>query len=137
MSAFWPTDDERSAGVTRVAMRPIVAAKSSVGPDDAPDAPQRGRVRCRIAVDEEEVGRPALPDDAGLGFAEQLAAPPRRGAERFPRFEPGRDERLDLPCELVRPSRASAKVGAGGDRDLRSMSDRDGLLRPLEPGRDR
>ena len=62
----------------------IVGVDCSAGPGDAPDAPQRRRIRQRVAVDEDEVGRAALADDAGVRLAEELAAAPRRRARAPP-----------------------------------------------------
>ena len=81
-------------------------------PGDAPDAPQRGRVGQRVAVDEEEVRRSALTDAAGLGLAEDLARLPGDRGQAFPGLEARLDERLHLPGQLVGPARAAAEVGA-------------------------
>ena len=61
-------------------------------------------------------------------LAEQLAAAPGCGAERFPRLEAGRDQALDLPGQLVGPGRAAAEVRAGGDDDAGRMGQSNALL---------
>src|SRR5438046_9310170 len=89
----------------------------------------------RIAVHEEEVRRPGFDDSPGLRLAQQLAAPDRRGRERLRRLQPGLDERLDLPREVVRAKRPAAEIRPGRDPHARPVGQLDALDRPLPPTR--
>src|SRR6185295_8370942 len=103
MSAFWPVEVDRSSGRIRVATASALDRDRVGRPGDAPDPPEGCRIGERVAVHEDEVRGPAVA--------------PRGGAERLPRLQPGVDEPLDLPGELVGPERAAAEVGAGRDPD--------------------
>src|SRR5579863_469182 len=97
-------------------MAKYTAEDESSGPAEdensghAPDAPQRRRVAQRVAVHEREVGGPARPDHSGLWLAEQFAAAPGHRGQCLPRLEPGLDQALDLPRQLVRARRTTAEV---------------------------
>src|SRR5688500_3318818 len=88
-------------------------------------------------MDKDEVGRSAVTEDPDLGLAEKLAAAPRGCRQGLPWLEPGRDERLDLPGELVRPQRAAAEVGSRSDPDAGTVGQCDRLDSPFAPRRDR
>ena len=68
-------------------------------------------------MDEDEVGRTAVPQHARIGLAEELAATPRCSPERLPRFQPGAEEGFHLPRQLIRPERSAPEVGPGRDPD--------------------
>src|SRR5947208_14199782 len=89
----------------------------------------------RIAVHEEEVRRPAFDDSTGLRLAQQLAAPDRRGRERLRRLQPGLDERLDLPREVVRAKGPAAEIRSSRDPHAGAVGQLDALDRPLPPTR--
>jgi len=63
-------------------------------------------------VDQQEVGRAALGEDAGAGLAEQAPAVDGCRGQGVVGIETGGDQRLDLPGELVGAQRAAAEVGA-------------------------
>src|SRR4029453_12285493 len=80
-------------------------------PAGAPHPPQRSRVGQGVAVDEEEVGRAALGEGAGAGLAQQPSAVDGGRGQGVIRLQPGGDQRLDLPGELVGPQAAAAEGG--------------------------
>src|SRR6185436_14900060 len=135
ISAFWPVEVDRSSGRIRVATASALDRDRVGRPGDAPDPPEGCRIGERVAVHEDEVRGPAVAQVAGIGLAEELAAAPRGGAERLPRLQPGVDEPLDLPGELVGPERAAAEVGAGRDPDAGAVGGPNRRLRVLAAGR--
>src|SRR5213594_2045100 len=106
---------------------------SSRQPGHAPQPPQGRRVRERVAMDQEEIGRTSFEDAPGRCFSQQLSAADRRGRERLPRLEAGFDERLDLPGEMVRPQGSAAEIRAGCDPHARAVGEVYALDRPLAP----
>ena len=82
---------------------------------DEPDPPQSSRIRQRVAVHEQEVGGPALPQDAGVRLLQERAAV-ARGRGRAPATVPGPPRPGTAP---PRPAgwRAgpTAEVRSGGD----------------------
>ena len=61
-------------------------------------------------MDEDEISRTALTDDAGFGLAEEPSAVAGRGCQGLPWLEPRGDQALDLPGEQVRAERTAAEV---------------------------
>src|SRR2546426_5650491 len=81
--------------------RPDRSEDGASVPGHPPHPPQRGRVGQWIAVDQGEVRRAAFADGPRVCLGEELATTPRRGAKGLPRLEPGFDEALHLPGQLV------------------------------------
>src|SRR2546426_2853581 len=106
---------------------------SSRQPGHAPHPPQGRRIRERVTMDQEEIGRSSFDDATGRCFSQQVSATDCRGRERFPRLEAGFDERLDLPGEMVRPQGSAAKIRAGCDPHARAVGEVYALDRPLAP----
>ena len=88
----------------------------------------------RVAVDAEEVGRSALPDDARLRLAEQLPSAPGGRRQRVGRLQARGDEARDLPRELVGAQRAATEVAAGGDGHARVDAPCGSTPRPAPAG---
>src|SRR5205807_414770 len=95
-------------------------------PGDLPNPPKSRRVTQRIAVHEEEVRGTTFDDSTGFRLAQELSALDRRGHERLRRLQPGLDERLDLPREVVRAKRPAADPDPGPGQETRMR----GHLRP-------
>ena len=62
-------------------------------------------------MDQQEVGRATLFQGAGAGLAQQAPAVDGRRGQGVVGLQPGGDQRLHLPGELVGPQRPAAEVG--------------------------
>ena len=137
MSAFWPVEVDALVRADPGGHRRQAVRRRR---DRAPTTTRQtrhsaaGSDRGSPWTSEKSAGPPSR-EDAGLWLAEELAAAPRRGAERLPRLETGGDERLDLPGELVRPGRAAAEIGAGRDPDAGSTGRSGSIPRRARGGR--
>src|SRR2546426_12294829 len=112
------------------------ATRSAIQPGHAPHSPEGRRIRERVAVDEEEVSRPAFDDATGLAFPEELSAADRRGRECLPRLQTGLDKRLDLPRQMVRAQGTAPEIGTGRDSYACAIRKVHALDRPFPPMRD-
>src|SRR6266550_8017248 len=100
---------------------------------DRPYPPERSWIRERIAVHQDEVGRVPRLQPTRVRNVEQLATAPGDGGERLLRLEASLDQLLHLPCQVSRPYRTTAEVGAGRDLNPRAvgrLDRREGALAP-------
>jgi hypothetical protein len=74
-----------------------------------------------------------LGEDAGAGLAQQPPAVDGGRGQGVIGLQPGGDQRLTLPGELVGPQPAAAEVGPGAKQHPRGMGEPDRLMRRRPP----